>query len=132
MTDDPSGDLIEDYLRFLRGQGPEPDLSDLPPQKREVIAGQFEIVKALADRNLALPPLDQDPVDRRLGLLPASDGRAAVLREAADEIGRMDYDTDSNDYGYDTYRDAWNGGVMDAADLLRHMADEAPENEASA
>src|SRR5690606_34479387 len=34
------------------------------------------------------------------------------------------YDTDSNDYGYDTYRDAWNGGVMDAADRLRRMADE--------
>jgi hypothetical protein len=51
---------------------------------------------------------------------------AAVLREAADELGRMDYDTDSNDYGYDTYRDAWNGGVMDGADLLRRLADETP------
>jgi hypothetical protein len=50
--------------------------------------------------------------------------RAAVLHEAADALGCMDYDTDSNDYGYDTYRDAWNGGVMDAADRLRRMADE--------
>ena len=49
--------------------------------------------------------------------------RAVVLREGADELGRMDYDTDSNDYGYDTYRDAWNGGVMDGAGLLRRMAD---------
>jgi Asp-tRNA(Asn)/Glu-tRNA(Gln) amidotransferase A subunit family amidase len=49
----------------------------------------------------------------------------AALREAADQLGCMDYDTDSNDYGYDTYRDAWNGGVMDAADRLRRMADEA-------
>ncbi|MFD6490319.1 hypothetical protein [Streptomyces sp. NPDC060188] len=48
--------------------------------------------------------------------------RAAILREAADALGRMDYDTDSHDYGYDTYRDAWNGGVMDAADLLRRLA----------
>jgi len=125
-------DLIEEYLRFLRGLGPEPDLSSLPPEQREAIEGQFEIVRALAGRDPALPPLDQDPVARRLGLLPASDGRAAVLREAADQLGRMDYDTDCNDYGYDTYRDAWNGGVMDAADLLRRMADEASENEASA
>lgn len=39
----------------------------------------------------------------------------------------MDYDTDSSDYGYDTYRDAWNGGVMDGADLLRRLADEAQQ-----
>jgi hypothetical protein len=58
-----------------------------------------------------------------LALLPTA-GRASVLREAADALGCMDYDTDSNDYGYDTYRDAWNGGVMDAADRLRRMADE--------
>lgn len=55
--------------------------------------------------------------------------RAAVLREAADELGRMDYDADSNDYGYDTYRDAWNGGVMDGAALLRRMADEERQPE---
>lgn len=61
--------------------------------------------------------------DAVLPVLPAS--RAAVLRWAADELGRMDYDTDSTDYGYDTYRDAWNGGVMDAAEKLRRMADEA-------
>ena len=50
--------------------------------------------------------------------------RATLLREAADELGRMDYDTDSTDYGYDTYRDAWNGGVMDAAEKLRRVAAE--------
>ncbi|MER5461628.1 hypothetical protein ABT010_13260 [Streptomyces sp. NPDC002668] len=53
--------------------------------------------------------------------------RAAVLQESADELGRMDYDTDSNDYGYDTYRDAWNGGVMDAADVLRRLVGETPD-----
>lgn len=80
---------------------------------------------AIHDRvtELGLPPLDRDPVARRLGLLAAY--RAAVLTEAADELGRMDYDTDSHDYGYDTYRDAWNGGVMDGADLLRRLADES-------
>ncbi|WP_328545384.1 hypothetical protein [Streptomyces europaeiscabiei] len=66
--DDPNGALIEDYLRFLRGRGPEPDLSDLPPNRRDAITGQFEIVKALADRDPSLPPLGQDPVARRLGL----------------------------------------------------------------
>jgi hypothetical protein len=55
--------------------------------------------------------------------------RAAVLREAAEALGRMDYDTDSNDYGYATYRDAWNGGVMDGAGLLRRMADETQPTE---
>jgi hypothetical protein len=62
--------------------------------------------------------------DAVLAVLPPTTDRAAALREAADALGCMDYDTDSNDYGYDTYRDAWNGGVMDAADRLRRMADE--------
>lgn len=61
-----------------------------------------------------------------LPVLPEQTDPAAVLREAAEALGRMDYDTDSNDYGYDTYRDAWNGGVMDGADLLRRLAGETP------
>ena len=61
--------LIEEYLRFLRGLGPQPDLSDLPASRREAITGQFEIVAALADRDPELPPLEQDPVARRLRLV---------------------------------------------------------------
>ncbi|MDX2513875.1 hypothetical protein PV355_01670 [Streptomyces stelliscabiei] len=68
--------------------------------------------------------------DAVLAVLPAPADRAAGLREAADALGRMDYDTDSHDYGYDTYRDAWNGGVMDGADLLRRLAVEAGQAEA--
>lgn len=56
---------------------------------------------------------------------PAPADRAATLRDAADELGRMDYDVDANDYGYDSYRDAWNSGVMDGAGLLRRLAGEA-------
>ncbi|MFR9794279.1 hypothetical protein ACL07V_37595 [Streptomyces sp. MB22_4] len=70
--------------------------------------------------------------DAVLSVLPAPDQRAAVLLEAADELGRMDYDADSNDYGYDGYRDAWNGGVMDAAALLRRLAGKAQQDEAEA
>lgn len=68
--------------------------------------------------------------DAVLSVLPATADRATVLREAAEALGRMDYDTDSNDYGYDTYRDAWNGGVMDGADLLRRLAAETQQPEA--
>jgi len=72
--------LIEEYLLFLRGRGPEPDLSDLPPSRREEIRGQFKIVKALADRGPELPPLEQDPVARRLGLVgPAASSSALIL-----------------------------------------------------
>ena len=72
--------LIEEYLLFLRGRGPEPDLSDLPPNRREEIREQFEIVKALADRGPELPPLEQDPVARRLGLVgPGAPSSALIL-----------------------------------------------------
>jgi hypothetical protein len=72
--------LIEEYLLFLRGRGPEPDLSDLPLSRREEIRGQFKIVKALADRGSELPPLEQDPVARRLGLVePGASSSAPIL-----------------------------------------------------
>ncbi|MDJ0460629.1 hypothetical protein, partial [Streptomyces sp. H27-C3] len=77
------------------------------------------IFNYLTGRAICSPPR---PLDEADGLLNAY--RAAELRAAADAIGRMDYDTDASDYGYDTYRDAWNGGVMDAAGVLRRMADE--------
>lgn len=80
----------------------------------------FRLYAELEDTNLG----DSITDSVLTAVLPPVD-RAAILREAADELGRMDYDTDSNDYGYDTYRDAWNGGVMDGAGLLRRMAAEA-------
>lgn len=80
-----------------------------------------------------LAALDE-PTGAGLPAVPsAPTSRAALLLWAADELGRMDYDTDSNDYGYDTFRDAWNGGVMDGAGLLRGLAaEERDEQEAQA
>jgi hypothetical protein len=60
--------LIEEYQLFLRGQGTEPDLSELPPRLEEAVRGEFRIVRALADRGPELPPIEQDPVAIRLGL----------------------------------------------------------------
>lgn len=85
----PGSDLVEDYLRFLRGQGPEPDLSDLAPQQREAVAGQFEIVKALADRDPELPPLDRDPVALRLGLLDAAPAAECSAQHRNFDDGRL-------------------------------------------
>ncbi|WP_217567295.1 hypothetical protein [Streptomyces sp. GbtcB7] len=86
MTDNEELDnlndaLIEEYLLFLRGLGPQPDLSDLPASRREAITGQFEIVAALADRDPELPPLELDPVARRLGLV--ADASSASMPTAA-------------------------------------------------
>lgn len=46
---------------------------------------------AIHDRatELGLPPLDRDPVARRLGLVAAPADRATVLNEAADHLGRQ-------------------------------------------
>jgi hypothetical protein len=84
--------LIEEYLLFLRGRGPEPDLSVLPPNRREEITRQFEVVKALADREPALPPLEQDPVARRLGLVGPGASSSALLLPGArhDDAGAGD------------------------------------------
>jgi hypothetical protein len=86
--DDLASDLVDSYLLFLRGRGPEPDTSGLSGDQRRRLSEQFAIVAALADRAPQLPPLDSDPVAIRLGLadparavVPDEDPVAAVLRE---------------------------------------------------
>ncbi len=65
-------DLIEEYLRHRRAGGPEPDLSEFPEDARTRIRGSFEVLAALADRE-PLPPIDEDPVAQRLGLVEVPD-----------------------------------------------------------
>lgn len=76
--DDVSSDLVDSYLLFLRGRGPEPDLSGLSHDRRRRIREQFAIVAAFADRAPALPPLERDPVAIRLGLAAPDDGYLAA------------------------------------------------------
>lgn len=117
----PAADLIEEYLRFLRGHGPQPDLSALPPDQREAIAGQLEVVRALADRDPELPPLDRDPVARRLGLLPACVDRATALNEAADVVAA--------DTGFHIRYGSATDYANHYAALLRRMAVEARDGQ---
>ena len=82
--DDLSSELVNSYLLFLRGRGPEPDLSGLSHDQRRRLTDQFAIVAALADRAPALPPLENDPVAIRLGLVgTAAAADSAVGDDAA-------------------------------------------------
>jgi hypothetical protein len=81
--DDVSSDLVDSYLLFLRGRGPEPDTSGLSSDQRRRIREQFAIVSALADRAPALPSLDSDPVAIRLGLAGADARSDATVGTAA-------------------------------------------------
>lgn len=67
-------DLVDQYLLYLRGRGPEPDLAHLSPAQRRAMQARLEVVDALADRDLVLPALEDDPVARRLGLVPDRHG----------------------------------------------------------
>jgi hypothetical protein len=67
--DDLSSGLVDSYLLYLRGRGPEPDLAGLTADQRRRLTDQLAIVAALADRAPVLPPLESDPVAIRLGLV---------------------------------------------------------------
>ncbi|MFJ8538133.1 hypothetical protein [Streptomyces sp. NPDC093591] len=80
---------------------------------------------AIHDRvtELGLPPLGQDPVARRLGLL--AEYRAAILTEAADAVFALDYDVmvgEEGDENLGSMREAWDLGTIHAMKLLRRMA----------
>jgi hypothetical protein len=66
--------LIGEYQSWLRGRGPEPDLSGLPPRLQEEVRAEFAVVRALDGRGPALPPLEEDPVAVRLGLVGPGPG----------------------------------------------------------
>jgi hypothetical protein len=68
--DEQTNDVIDRYLLWLRGAGPEPDLGHLTPSQRRTLRARLEIVDALAGVDPALPPLEDDPVAMRLGLVP--------------------------------------------------------------
>lgn len=82
---------------------------------------------AIHDRatELGLPPLDRDPVARRLGLL--AEHRAKILNEAADAVFALDYDAmvgEEGDENLGSMREAWDLGTIHAMELLRRMAAE--------
>lgn len=66
---DQIGDVVDRYLSFLRGEGAEPDLGHLSPAQRRSVSADLAVVDALAGLGADLPPLDDDPVAKRLGLV---------------------------------------------------------------
>jgi hypothetical protein len=100
--DDQINDVVDRYLLFLRGKGPEPGLGHLTSSQREAMRARLEIVDALADRGPALPALQDDPVAVRLGLVSdrrpgggpgdtkgASQTPMAEPEQAADPVRRV-------------------------------------------
>jgi len=96
MDDDRVADLVDEQLRYLRGEGPEPDLTGLTDDERAHVLELFDVVDALADSLPASPPIEEDPVavrlglaDRRRGLSPAplSDPVVGSAEELAYRFG---------------------------------------------
>ena len=86
MVGDPDptipDELVEEYLRFLREGGPEPDLSGLEDELSSAAVNALKVMEALVDATPGSPPLERDPVAIRLGLVGAPTG--APVQASAD------------------------------------------------
>lgn len=69
MGDDQLDNFVDAQLRYLRGVGPRPDLSELGEHEHLKVRQMLEIVDALADSLPASPVFEEDPVAIRLGLV---------------------------------------------------------------
>lgn len=69
----PEG-LVEEQLRFLRQGGPEPDLTGLDVEATGMAAQALKIIETLVNAAPTSPPLTNDPVAIRLGLVGAPTG----------------------------------------------------------
>jgi hypothetical protein len=67
--DDRVAAVVDEQLRYLRGEGPEPDLSGLTDDERAEVLELIEVVDALADSLPASPPIAEDPAAIQLGLV---------------------------------------------------------------
>ncbi len=65
--DHETEELVEQYLLFLRGRGPEPSV---PKSRQREVQALLDIVGSLAESEPELPELEKDPVAIRLGLVP--------------------------------------------------------------
>jgi hypothetical protein len=72
MSEERRDELVEEYLRYIRGTGPEPDLSGVSLADAEDLRRSFAIVDALSGALPSAPPIEDDPVAARLGLVHVS------------------------------------------------------------
>jgi hypothetical protein len=78
------------------------------------------------DARCALCAYDVDALaDAVLAVLPVPTDRAAVLTEAAEAAFALDFDVLRATTQFDSHRQAWELGTVDAAEKLRRMAAEA-------
>jgi hypothetical protein len=69
MDENWTARLVDDQLRFVRGEGPEPDLSELSDIDRVEMVEVLNLIDALVDSRPLSPSLEEDPVAIRLGLV---------------------------------------------------------------
>ncbi len=78
MDDDRVADLVDEQLRYLRGEGPQPDFTGLTDDERSDVRELLDVVDALADSLPASPLIEEDPVAVRLGLADRRRGLSPV------------------------------------------------------
>lgn len=94
MTEDfdaETEELVEQYLLFLRGRGPEPSV---PESRRREVEAILDIVGALTESEPELPELEQDPVAIRLGLVPGGshqDGPGESREPAESSVRELEH-----------------------------------------
>lgn len=84
MDDDRMAELVDEQLRYLRGEGRELDLTGLTDDERADVLELLDVVDALADSLPASPPIEEDPVAVRLGLVDR--GRAPSPVDLSDPV----------------------------------------------
>lgn len=67
--DDRVAAIVDEQLRYLRGEGPQPDLSGLTDDEQAEVLELIEVVDALADSLPTSPPIAEDPAAIQLGLV---------------------------------------------------------------
>lgn len=76
MPEDKEYDeFVEEYLRYLRGHGSRPQTDELTQHQRDEVEDLFALLDAVVDADeISQPPLEEDPLAVRLGLVNEGNG----------------------------------------------------------
>ncbi len=128
MNDDEpeelSHELVEQYERHLRGQGPKPDLSTVNPGLRVKIERMFPLLEAIAgmSEDLVARPA-RDRIATRLGLAGTArrSGGDRGSREIIDVLRQFEGPGARLSVWDDAVADAWAGGLLPALAVYRRL-----------
>lgn len=123
---------LDHYLSHLDGHASRPDVGDLSDEDQQELSALFRIIDANWATDIDLPPLENDPVARALGLLVTQETDRVAVGGSRIKARRQALGLSRSGLAAAVTREGWNASPQDVALLERADAEVLPSAQALA